>query len=58
MTALNIELAKVFTFINMLEEFEALNRWMGSIQAMRQKNKIMSFSKKRERGGFSDDHQV
>ena len=36
-----MELAKVFKFSNTLEGFEALSRWMGNIQALRQKEKVI-----------------
>ena len=36
-----IELAKVFKFSNTLEGFEALSRWMGNIQALRRKEKVI-----------------
>ena len=36
-----IELAKVFKFSNTLEGFEALSRWIGNIQALRQKDKVI-----------------
>lgn len=36
-----MELAKVFKFSNTLEGFEALSRWIGNIQTLRQKEKII-----------------
>ena len=36
-----MELAKVFKFSNTREGFEALSRWMGNIQAVRNKGKII-----------------